>query len=144
MVELTVLVGIVLRAGLGGGGPPAVGGLLWRAGNPHPLGSRTPLSAKGGSEFVRATEGNHTTNFRGGNRNDVCCCLQGYLAHKKPPPPLGPPEGPRHEPTAGSQGGAVVCERGTPVAGGWFYADRGEVSGVEGQRLRVEGLGLRA
>ena len=28
--------------------------------------------------------------------------LQGYLAHKKPPPPVGPPQGPRHSPTAGS------------------------------------------
>jgi len=29
-------------------------------------------------------------------------CVQGYLAHKKPPIPLGPPEGPRHIPTVGS------------------------------------------
>ena len=28
--------------------------------------------------------------------------LQGYLAHKKQPPP---PQGPRHNPTIGSQGG---------------------------------------
>ena len=28
--------------------------------------------------------------------------LQGYLAHKKPPPPLGPPSGPTHSPTVGS------------------------------------------
>ena len=33
--------------------------------------------------------------------------VQGYLAHKKQPPPLGPPQGPRHSPTVGSQGGAV-------------------------------------
>ena len=28
--------------------------------------------------------------------------LQGYLAHKKQPPPLRPPQGPRHNPTVGS------------------------------------------
>ena len=41
--------------------------------------------------------------------------LQGYLDHKKQRPPLGPPQGPRHQPTVGSLGGAVSCERGTPV-----------------------------
>ena len=29
-------------------------------------------------------------------------CLQGYLAHKKKPTPLGPPYDPRHGPTVGS------------------------------------------
>ena len=28
--------------------------------------------------------------------------IQGYLAHEKPPAPLGPPQGPRHRPTVGS------------------------------------------
>ena len=28
--------------------------------------------------------------------------LQGYLTHKKHPPSLGPPWGPRHEPAVGS------------------------------------------
>ena len=28
--------------------------------------------------------------------------LQGYLAHKEPAPPLGPPLGPMHIPTVGS------------------------------------------
>ena len=28
--------------------------------------------------------------------------LQGYLAHKKQPPPLGPPEGPGYSPAVGS------------------------------------------
>ena len=28
--------------------------------------------------------------------------IQGYLAHKKPPTPLGPPKDPRHRPTVGS------------------------------------------
>ena len=32
---------------------------------------------------------------------------QGFLAHKNPPPPLGPPYGPRHSPTIGSHGEAV-------------------------------------
>jgi len=42
--------------------------------------------------------------------------VQGYLAHKKTPPPLGPPKGPRHSPTVGSYGEAFSYERGTPVA----------------------------
>jgi hypothetical protein len=37
--------------------------------------------------------------------------VQGYLAHqKKPPPPTGPSEGPRHMPTVGSQAEAFCCE----------------------------------
>ena len=28
--------------------------------------------------------------------------IQGYLAHKKTPTPLGPPQDPRHRPTVGS------------------------------------------
>ena len=43
--------------------------------------------------------------------------VQGYLAHKKPPPPQGPPEGPRHKLNVGCEGGAVSYERGTPVHG---------------------------
>ena len=41
--------------------------------------------------------------------------LQGYLAHKKLPPSLGPPQGPRHSPTIESKGVAVSCGRGNPV-----------------------------
>ena len=41
--------------------------------------------------------------------------LQGCLAHKKQPPPPGPPFAPRHSHTVGSQGGAVYYERGTSV-----------------------------
>ena len=40
---------------------------------------------------------------------------QGYLAHKKPPPLLGPPLGPRHRPAVGSCKRAVSNERGIPV-----------------------------
>jgi len=32
----------------------------------------------------------------------LLCLLQGYLAHKKLPPPKGHHKGPRHGPTAGS------------------------------------------
>jgi hypothetical protein len=39
--------------------------------------------------------------------------VQGYLAHKKQPPFLGPSQEPRHGPTVGSHGGAVSYERGT-------------------------------
>ena len=41
--------------------------------------------------------------------------LQGYLAHKKAPTSLGPPEEPRHGSFEGSYGVAVSYERGTPV-----------------------------
>ena len=41
--------------------------------------------------------------------------VQGYLAHKKLPTPLGLPKGPRHGPSVGSQAAAVSYERGTPV-----------------------------
>jgi hypothetical protein len=41
--------------------------------------------------------------------------VQGYLAHKKRHPPIGPSQGPTHGPTVGSLGGAVSYERGTPV-----------------------------
>ena len=34
--------------------------------------------------------------------------LQGYLAHKKQPPPLGLPQGPRHWATVGFNGGGVL------------------------------------
>ena len=40
---------------------------------------------------------------------------QGYLAHKKQPPFLGPPQGPRHIPAVGSWVGAVSDEQGNPV-----------------------------
>ena len=48
-----------------------------------------------------------------------CTCpggLQGYLARKKPPPPIGPLQGTRHRPTAGSWGGVVSCKRGGRVS----------------------------
>ena len=34
--------------------------------------------------------------------------FQGYPAHKKPPPPLGSPQGPRHGATVGSHGGGII------------------------------------
>ena len=51
----------------------------------------------------------------------VCAChsvhgLQGYLAHKKQPPPLGPPKDPRHSPTVGRRGVFLVKE--VPLLGG--------------------------
>jgi hypothetical protein len=41
--------------------------------------------------------------------------IQGYPAHKKQPPPLGPPYDPRYSPTGGSWEGGVSYDRGTPV-----------------------------
>ena len=41
---------------------------------------------------------------------------------RTPPPPLGPPSGPRHSPTVGSYGVAVSCRRGTPT--GWERAPK--------------------
>ena len=39
--------------------------------------------------------------------NEPTFKIQGYLAQKKPPPPLGPPKGPRRGPAVGPQGGGV-------------------------------------
>jgi len=36
--------------------------------------------------------------------------LQGYLAHKKTPTPLGPPEDPRHRLTVVFYGGTFTCK----------------------------------
>ena len=41
--------------------------------------------------------------------------IEGYLAHKKLPPPLEPRKGPRHRPTLKSWEEALSYERGTPV-----------------------------
>ena len=41
--------------------------------------------------------------------------VHGYLAHKKTPTPLGPPQDPRHGPTVESYGVAVSYKRGTPA-----------------------------
>ena len=59
-------------------------------------------------------------NLRGGTRGPSkpdSVALQGYLAHKKQQPPLGPPQGPRYSLTVGSLGGAVSYERGTRLGG---------------------------
>ena len=45
--------------------------------------------------------------------------VQGYLAHRKEPLPLGPPYDSGYSPTAGSQEGVVSYERGTPVIRPW-------------------------
>ena len=69
--------------------------------------------------------------------------LQGYLAHKKQRPPLGPPKGPRHSPTVGSWEGVFLCVRHpcsaleAAVVGGWLDAvalceSGGLVGGVQG------------
>ena len=44
---------------------------------------------------------------RGGGELSLAQGLQGYLAHKKTPHPLGPPQDPRHRLTVGSCGGAL-------------------------------------
>ena len=40
--------------------------------------------------------------------------LQGYLAHKKQHPPLGPPQGPRHEPASASRPWYTPASTGVP------------------------------
>ena len=42
--------------------------------------------------------------------------IQGCLAHKKLPPPSGPPQGPRHRPTVEPWEEVVSFERGNPEA----------------------------
>ena len=64
---------------------------------------RTGRSGGGGGEGGRGSRG------EGGGE------VQGYLAHKKQPPPLGSQEGPRHSPTVGSWEGRVSYERSNPV-----------------------------
>jgi hypothetical protein len=61
--------------------------------------------------IVNATQGQ-------GYLLEVRVCIQGYLAKKKQPPPLGPPQDPGYSPTEGSQGGGISYERGTPIRGG--------------------------
>ena len=41
--------------------------------------------------------------------------VQGFFAHKKTPPPPGPPYVPRHSPSVESWGVAFFYERSTPV-----------------------------
>ena len=79
--------------------------------------------------------------------------VQGYLAHKKPLPRLGPPNEPRHVPTVGSYGMAISHKRGTPVGVGDFtfrvkassldFRVQGSEFRVEGSGLRVQGLGFK-
>jgi len=51
----------------------------------------------------------------GPHRRHNYLSLQGYLAHKKLPPSLGPSTVHRHRATVGSYGGVGSRERGTPV-----------------------------
>ena len=73
--------------------------------------------------------------------------LQGYLAHKKLPTPLGLPQGPRHGPTVGSYGVAVSYKRGTPVhipwsspAGDDYAQNPGRLSAVHWSRHKWPGV----
>jgi hypothetical protein len=77
--------------------------------------------------------------------------LRGCLAHKKPPPLLGPPEEPRHGPTVGSYGVVDPYERGTPVGAGHdpyangrdrFRVKRKELTGLKEFDLKVK-TGIR-
>ena len=61
--------------------------------------------------------------------------LQGYFAHKKQPPSLGPPQDPKYSPAVGSWEGGVSHGRGIPVGFGaprsshqpWLYPRSVEV-----------------
>ena len=83
----------------------------------------------------------HPAGERGGGVRAIP--IQGYLAHNKPPPPLGPPQGPRHIPTVGflmSEVPLFSYERGTPVGGA---CRRPLPSRAPCVPPGVEGLGLR-
>ena len=70
--------------------------------------------------------------------------VQGYLAHKKPPPPPGPPYGPSHMPTAGFQGEAFSYERGNPVSSQQeldFVTGCSETEDVARDEGRATGMG---
>ena len=60
----------------------------------------------------------HTTPSTGPHIQELNVQVQGYFDHKKHPPSIGPSQGPRHSPTAGSEEGAVFDERGAPVCPG--------------------------
>ena len=59
---------------------------------------------------------------------------QGYLAHKKPPPPIGLPQDPKQSPTVGSSGGAVSYERLLPLVAAEGGGGREGGGGGEGAR----------
>ena len=65
--------------------------------------------------------------------------VQGYLAHKKQPPSLGPPKDPRYSPTVGFYGGGGSYERDTPV-----MAFSGREAKSWAQELRTDVTWLRA
>jgi hypothetical protein len=78
--------------------------------------------------------------------------VQGYLAHKKQPPPIGAPYSPRHSRTAGSQGFAVFMSKGLSSCRGLGVWE--EVTGcpqpaarvtrgVQGAGCRVQGVRCR-
>jgi hypothetical protein len=61
--------------------------------------------------ITRTIIGDTSLCFQGTSKtHPFASMLQVYLAHKKPRPPLGPPEGPRHRPTVGSYGQAFPYE----------------------------------
>ena len=70
--------------------------------------------------------------------------VQGYLAHEKRPPPLGPPGGPGHSLAVGSWGGALSYERGTPVTGGGGVQRSIEDTAFPAQRVLTFELGILA
>ena len=80
--------------------------------NPQPQTPKhyTPDPNPGGSttqpQSLNTAPGGHAT----------LAAVQGYLAHKELPCPLGLPQGPRHSPTVGAWVAAVSYERSTPVS----------------------------
>ena len=76
---------------------------------------RGGLVSKAHGCMYHETLGSRVAKTKEGQGNSPSLEIQGYLARKKPPPPLGPPQDPRYDHTAVSRGEAVSYGRGTPV-----------------------------
>ena len=77
-------------------------------------------ATSGGSRPARwilnqSTAGARALHVHAGPPRHPPWVVQGFIAHKKHPSSLGPPQGPRHVPTVGSYGEAVSYERCDPV-----------------------------
>ena len=75
-------------------------------------GLRAQVSERPGVEVARERR---VRSFQIESNTATMLGVQGYLVHKNPPPPLGPPWDHRHRSTVGSLGGTFSNERSTPV-----------------------------
>ena len=65
--------------------------------------------------------------------------VQGYLAHKKPPSPIGPPQGPRLRPTSGSRVVLFLVSEGALYSGTSLTRKRIPLGPYRGPKVKVLG-----